>query len=101
VDVRLERDTIWLAQRQMSELFEASVYNAGLHLKNIFVDGELEESATTEDFSAVQSEGGRQVRRSLKYYNLDAIISVGYRVNSRCGLRFRQWATGAQSVPCR
>jgi len=94
VDVRLERDTVWLTQRQMSELFETSIDNAGLHLKNIFADGELEESATTEDFSVVQSEGGRQVRRSLKHYNLDAIISVGYRVNSRRGVRFRQWATG-------
>ena len=93
VDVRLEQDTVWLTQRQMSELFETSIDNVGLHLKNIFADSELEEAATAEDFSVVQSEGGREVRRSLQHYNLDAIISVGYRVNSRRGVRFRQWAT--------
>ncbi len=93
VDVRLERDTVWLTQRQMSELFESSTDNIGLHLKNIFADNELRESATTEDFSVVQSEGGRRVHRRVKHYNLDAIISVGYRVNSHRGIRFRQWAT--------
>jgi len=93
VDVRLERDTVWLTQRQMSELFESSTDNIGLHLKNIFSDNELKESATTEDFSVVQSEGGRRVHRRVKHYNLDAIISVGYRVNSHRGIRFRQWAT--------
>jgi prophage maintenance system killer protein len=94
VDVRLDRETVWLTQRQMAELFETSIDNVGLHLKNIFADRELDEPATTEDFSVVQFEGKRQVRRSLKHYNLDAIISVGYRVNSRRGVRFRQWATG-------
>jgi prophage maintenance system killer protein len=94
VDVRLERDTVWLTQRQMAELFDTSTDNVGLHLKNIFADLELEEAATTEDFSVVQTEGRRRVRRQVKHYNLDAIISVGYRVNSRRGVRFRQWATG-------
>lgn len=93
VDVRLDRETVWLTQRQMAEVFGTSTDNVGLHMKNIFQDGELEEKATTEDFSAVQIEGKRQVRRNLKYYNLDAIISVGYRVNSKRGVRFRQWAT--------
>lgn len=93
VEVRLEQDTVWLTQRQMSELFESSTDNIGLHLKNIFSDNELKESATTEDFSVVQSEGGRRVHRRIKHYNLDAIISVGYRVNSHRGIRFRQWAT--------
>lgn len=93
VDVRLERDTVWLTQKQMSELFESSTDNIGLHLKNIFSDNELKESATTEDFSVVRSEGGRRVHRRVKHYNLDAIISVGYRVNSHRGIRFRQWAT--------
>ncbi len=93
VDVRLEQDTVWLTQRQMAELFESSTDNVGLHLKNIFSDNELKEAATTEDFSVVQSEGGRSVRRRVKHYNLDAIISVGYRVNSHRGVRFRQWAT--------
>lgn len=94
VDVRLERDTVWLTQRQMSELFETTPENVLMHLKNIFGDGELEETATAKDFLVVQAEGNRQVRRNLKHYNLDAIISVGYRVNSRRGVRFRQWATG-------
>ncbi len=77
----------------MAELFDTSADNISLHLKNIFTDEELEEKATTEDFSAVQNEGKRQVRRTLTHYNLDAIISVGYRVNSKRGVRFRQWAT--------
>jgi prophage maintenance system killer protein len=93
VDVRLEHDSVWLTQRQMAELFDTSTDNVGLHLKNIFSDGELGEAATTEDFSVVQSEGKRRVQRTVRHYNLDAIISVGYRVNSRRGVRFRQWAT--------
>jgi prophage maintenance system killer protein len=93
VEVKLDRDTVWLTQRQMADLFDTSTDNVGLHLKNIFADSELEEAATTEDFSVVQAEGKRRVRRQVKHYNLDAIISVGYRVNSRRGVRFRQWAT--------
>jgi prophage maintenance system killer protein len=93
VDVRLEHDTVWLTQRQMADLFDTSTDNVGLHLKNIFSDNELEEAATTEDFSVVHPEGKRRVRRQVRHYNLDAIISVGYRVNSRRGVRFRQWAT--------
>jgi hypothetical protein len=94
VDVRLDSDTVWLTQRQMADLFDSSTDNIGLHLKNTFESNEIEESATTEDFSVVQTEGSRRVRRQVKHYNLDAIISVGYRVNSRRGARFRQWATG-------
>jgi hypothetical protein len=93
VEVRLERETVWLTQRQMAELFDTSTDNVGLHLKNIYADEELEELATAEDFSVVQIEGQRRVQRCLKHYNLDAIISVGYRVNSKRGTRFRQWAT--------
>ena len=89
VDVRVDRDTVWLTQRQMAEVFDTSTDNVGLHVKNIFQDGELEEKATAEDFSVVQIEGNRRVRRNLKHYNLDAIISVGYRVNSKRGVRFR------------
>ena len=77
VDVRLEQETVWLTQRQMAAVFQTSTDNVGLHLKTIFADEELSERATTEDFLVVQSEGQRQVRRSLKHYNLDAIISVG------------------------
>ena len=93
VEVRLDHETVWLTQKQTSELFESSTDNIGLHLKNNYVEGELEEGATTEESSVVQSEGKRRIKRTLKHYNLDAIISVGYRVNSKRGVRFRQWAT--------
>lgn len=93
LDVRLEQETVWLTQRQMGELFDTTPENVLMHLKNIFSDNELEEPATTKDFLVVQTEGKRKVRRNVKHYNLDAIISVGYRVNSRRGVRFRQWAT--------
>jgi len=95
VDVRLDegRETVWLTQRQMSEVFGTSVDNVSLHLKNIYADGELDESATTEESSIVRQEGQREVRRLVQIYNLDAIISVGYRVNSQRAVRFRQWAT--------
>ena len=93
VDVRLEGDTAWLSQRQMSALFDTSSDNVGLHLKNIYAEGELLEEATTEDFSVVRQEGNRQVRRSVRHYNLDAIISVGYRVKSATATQFRIWAT--------
>ncbi len=93
VRVRLEGDTVWLTQRQMADMFGTSSDNVGLHLRNIFADEELSEAATTEEFSVVQAEGRRRVTRSLVHYNLDAILSVGYRVNSRRGTQFRIWAT--------
>ncbi|MDP2834105.1 MAG: virulence protein RhuM/Fic/DOC family protein [Pseudomonadota bacterium] len=93
VSVRLEGETVWLSQKQMADLLETSTDNISLHLKNVYAQEELEESATTEDFSVVQTEGARQVSRKVMHYNLDAIISVGYRVNSRRGVQFRQWAT--------
>ncbi|MBW1945940.1 MAG: virulence RhuM family protein, partial [Deltaproteobacteria bacterium] len=93
LDVRLDRDTIWLSQKQMSTLFDKDTDTIGLHLRNIFKEGELEESTTTEESSVVQKEGNRQVRRRVRFYNLDAIISVGYRVNSKRGTQFRIWAT--------
>ena len=93
IDVRLESETVWLSQRQMSVLFNTSSDNVGLHLKNIYAEGELLEEATTEDFSVVRQEGNRQVRRSVRHYNLDAIISVGYRVKSATATQFRIWAT--------
>ncbi|MCG7600821.1 virulence RhuM family protein [Halomonas sp. McH1-25] len=95
VDVRLDggRETVWLTQRQMAEVFDTSTDNVSLHLKNIYADEELDEIATTEESSVVRQEGRRQVRRRVRLYNLDAIISVGYRVNSRRAVRFRQWAT--------
>ncbi|MGN6389792.1 MAG: virulence RhuM family protein [Burkholderiaceae bacterium] len=95
VEVRLDAggDTVWLSQRQMAELFETTPENVLMHLKNIFRDEELQEAPTTKDFLAVQTEGRRQVRRKIRHYNLDAIISVGYRVGSRRAVRFRQSAT--------
>ncbi|MCY4172926.1 MAG: virulence protein RhuM/Fic/DOC family protein [Cyanobacteria bacterium MAG CAR3_bin_5] len=93
VDVRLEQETVWLTQRQMATVFATSSENVLMHLRNVFAQDELDEGATTKDFLVVQSEGQRRVRRSLKHYNLDAIISVGYRVNSKRGVYFRQWAT--------
>lgn len=93
VQVRLDGETLWLTQRQMAEVFSTTPENVVMHLKNIFRDGELDEGATAKDFLAVQTEGKRQVQRQLKHYNLDAIISIGYRVNSTRATRFRQWAT--------
>ncbi|MEQ9115659.1 MAG: virulence protein RhuM/Fic/DOC family protein [Rickettsiales bacterium] len=93
VSVKLEGNTVWLTQKQLSEILDTSIDNIGLHLKNIYTSGELEETATTEDFSVVQQEGNRSVSRIIRHYNLDAIISVGYRVNSKRGTQFRQWAT--------
>lgn len=83
LDVRLVNESIWLAQSDMAALFQCSADNISLHLKNIYDEGELDEAATAEDFSVVRDEGCRPVRHSLKLYNLDAIISVGYRVKSK------------------
>lgn len=93
LDVRLERETLWLSQKQMALLFEKDTDTIGLHLRNIFQEGELVEEATTEEYSVVQREGKRDVRRTVRFYNLDAVISVGYRVNSKRGTQFRIWAT--------
>lgn len=93
VDVRLEQDTVWLSQRDMAAVFGTTVENVITHLKNIYSDKELDEVPTTKDFLVVRLEGKRKVNRRIKHYNLDAIISVGYRVNSKRGVRFRQWAT--------
>jgi len=92
VEVRFKNETVWLSQKMMSDLFEKDSDTIGLHLKNIFSEGELNEQATTEYYSVVQKEGNRNVTRKIKFYNLDAIISVGYRVNSKRGTQFRQWA---------
>lgn len=92
IEVKLERDTIWLSQKQIADLFDKDSDTIGLHLKNIFTTGELEESPTTEEYSVVQKEGTRNVKRKIRHYNLDAVISVGYRVNSIRGTQFRIWA---------
>jgi hypothetical protein len=93
VQVRFEQDTVWLNQKQLGELFDKDSDTIGLHLKNIFFEEELNENSTTELFSVVQKEGKREVKRNIKFYNLDAIISIGYLVNSKRGTQFRQWAT--------
>lgn len=94
VNIIVKDETLWLTQKSMAELFGCSVDNISLHLKNIFNSGELAENSTTENFSIVQQEGKRNVTRIVNFYNLDAVISVGYRVNSAKATKFRIWATG-------
>lgn len=94
VNAVIRDETVWLTQKAMAELFGCTADNISLHLKNIYADGELVENATAEEFSVVQQEGSRQVKRNILFYNLDAIISVGYRVNSHRATQFRIWATG-------
>ena len=93
VQVIYHEESVWCTQKAMAQLFDCSTDNIGLHLKNIYETGELRQEATTENFSVVQTEGERQVNRKLKFFNLDAIISVGYRVNSTRATQFRQWCT--------
>lgn len=93
IEVRYEDETIWLTQRMMSELFDVSTKTINEHLQNIYASGELDREATTRKFRIVQTEGTRQVNREVDHYNLDAVISVGYRVNSIKATEFRRWAT--------
>ena len=93
IDVRLEHETVWLSQAQMAELFDKDVKTINGHIKNVFSEGELEENPTIRKFQIVQKEGSRAVERSIDHYNLDIIISVGYRVSSFRGTQFRIWAT--------
>ena len=92
LDVQLANETVWLTQQQMTLLFNSTKQNVSLHINNIFKEGELRKEATVKDYLTVQNEGGRQVSRQVQYYNLDVIISVGYRVKSPRGTQFRQWA---------
>ena len=92
IDVRLENETVWLTQAQMVELFQTTKQNVSLHVGNVFKEGELEQEATVKEYLTVQNEGNRKVTRKVKYYNLDVIISVGYRVKSKRGTAFRIWA---------
>ena len=92
IDVRLENETVWLTQAQMVELFQTTKQNVSLHVGNVFKEGELEQASTVKEYLTVQKEGGRKVSRQVKYYNLDVIISVGYRVKSKRGTAFRIWA---------
>ena len=93
LDVRFQDETVWLTQKLMAELFQTSVPNINMHLKNIFEEGELEENRTIKEFLIVQQEGNRAIKRKQVFYNLDAIISVGYRIKSHIATKFRQWAT--------
>lgn len=93
LDVRLQQETVWLSQKQMSDLFGKDVRTINEHVRNVFDDGELEKDRTIRKFRIVRKEGQRQVQREIEHYNLDMIISVGYRVKSLQGVRFRQWAT--------
>jgi hypothetical protein len=93
IEARFEDSSIWLTQKLMAELFHVQPQNITQHLKNIYAEGEVQEAATCKDFLQVRTEGGRQVKRQQKHYNLDAIISVGNRVNSLRATQFRQWAT--------
>ena len=93
VQVLYKDETVWATQKAMAQLFDCSTDNIGLHLKNIYDTNELNKEATTEKISVVQQEGAREVRRNTLFYNLDAIISVGYRVNSIRATQFRQWCT--------
>jgi hypothetical protein len=93
IDVRMENETVWLTQAQMAELFQTTPQNITLHIKSIYQEGELNQYATCKDYLQVQIEGSRKVSRNIKHYNLDVIISVGYRVKSPRGTQFRIWAT--------
>ena len=93
LDVRLEGDTVWLSQSQLAQLLQVRPQNITMHIRNVYKEGELERSATCKNFLQVQQEGKRHVNRIVKMYNLDVIISVGYRVKSLSGTKFRQWAT--------
>ena len=93
LEVRLEGETLWLTQAALAELYQTTIPNINIHIKNIYEEGELSEGATVKDYLIVQTEGTRQVTREVDHYNLDMIISVGYRVKSHIATRFRQWAT--------
>ena len=93
IDVRLEGETLWLSQAGLAELYQTTVPNINIHIKNIYEEGELTQPATVKDYLIVQTEGGRQISRQVKHYNLDMIISVGYRIKSQIATHFRQWAT--------
>ncbi|MFN8521285.1 MAG: virulence RhuM family protein, partial [Chloroflexota bacterium] len=93
IEVRLDGDTVWLSQQQLADLFQTSRTNVVEHIRNIYAEGELDEAATCRDFRQVRTEGDREVVRTLPFFNLDLVISVGYRVRSRVATRFRIWAT--------
>ena len=93
LDVHLQNETVWVNRQQMAMLFNRDVKTIGKHINNVFTEGELDRDSTVANFATVQNEGGRKVERLIEYYNLDVIISVGYRVKSVQGTQFRIWAT--------
>lgn len=93
IDVRFQEETVWLTQNHLTTLFQTTKQNISLHINNIYEEGELDENSTVKDFLTVRQEGNRQVKRNVKHYNLDMVISVGYRIKSKIATRFRQWAT--------
>ncbi len=93
IDVKIEDETVWLSQQQMAELYNTTKQNISLHIKNIFDENELNENSTVKEFLTVQKEGNRNVERNVKFYNLDMIISLGYRIKSKIATNFRRWAT--------
>jgi len=93
IEVRIEDETVWLTQLQMVELFQSTKQNVSLHINNVFKEGELDKYSTVKEYLTVQEEGFRKIKRKIKIYNLDVIISVGYRVKSKTGTQFRIWAT--------
>lgn len=93
LNVQFDEDTVWLTQEQMELLFQTTKQNVSLHIKNIFEEGELTDVSTVKESLTVRTEGNRKVQRKIQFYNLDVIISVGYRVKSQRGTQFRQWAT--------
>jgi hypothetical protein len=93
IQVRLAAETVWLSQQQIVELYQSSRTNIVEHIKHIYTEREMDESATCRKFRQVRAEGGREVERELPFYNLEMIIALGYRVNSAMATRFRQWAT--------
>ena len=102
IDVRLENDTVWLTQAQMAELFQKTPQNITMHIRNAYSEGELEKEVTCKEYLQVQTEGKRTVKRIQKFYDLDVIISVGYRVKSKRGTAFRIWVRSGSrgDSPC-
>jgi hypothetical protein len=93
IEIKFDGDTVWATQKQIAELFQTTPQNITLHLKKVYSEGEIEQDSTCKEYLQVQKEGKRDVERKQLFYNLDAILSVGYRVNSKRGTQFRQWAT--------
>ena len=93
INVKIQNETVWLSQQQMADLYDTTKQNISLHIKNVFEEEELTENSTVKEFLTVQKEGNRSVERKVKYYNLDMIISLGYRIKSKVATNFRKWAT--------